>query len=54
MWYAVMMLVDMRVFFVFNMSDHVDETVDNKDNLEEKTREDTDISMYYLGLNLFK
>ena len=23
MWYAVMMLVDMRVFFVFNMSDHI-------------------------------
>ena len=31
----------------------VDDTVDNKDNLEEKTREDADIRMYYLGLNLF-
>ena len=26
----------------------VDDTVDNKDNLEEKTREDADIRMYYL------
>ena len=23
MWYALMMVVDMRVFFVFNMSDHI-------------------------------
>ena len=27
--------------------------MDDKDNLEEKTREDADIRMYYLGLNLF-
>ena len=32
----------------------VDNTLDNKDNLEEKTREDADIRMYFLGLNLFK
>ena len=31
----------------------VDDIVDNKDNLEQKTREDADIRMYYLGLNLF-
>ena len=31
----------------------VDDTVHGEDNLEEKTREDADIRMYYLGLNLF-
>ena len=31
----------------------VDDTMGDKDNLEEKTREDVDIRMYYLGLNLF-
>ena len=31
----------------------VDNTVHGEDNLEEKTREDADIRMYYLGLNLF-
>ena len=60
MWYAVMMLVDMRVLNFFNMSDQistweleVDNTVHGEDNLDEKTREDADIRMYYLGLNLF-
>ena len=28
----------------------VDDTVDNKDNLEQKTREDADIRMFYLVL----
>ena len=32
----------------------VDDTMGDKDNLEENTREDADIRMYYLGLNLFK
>ena len=31
----------------------LDNTVHGEDNLEEKTREDADNSMYYLGLNLF-
>ena len=31
----------------------LDNTVHGEDNLEEKTREDADIRMYYLGLNLF-
>ena len=60
MWFAEMMLVDMRVFLfstcLTTLSTWelvVDDTVDNKDNLEEKTREDADIRMYYLGLNLF-
>ena len=60
MWFAVMMLVDMRVFLfstcLATLSTRelvVDDTVDNKDNLEQKTREDADIRMYYLGLNLF-
>ena len=30
----------------------VNDTVDNKDNLEEKTREDADIRMYYICLNV--
>ena len=39
------MLVDMKVFYTFNMSDNithglvVDDTVDGEDNKEEKTRE---------------
>ena len=31
----------------------VNDTMGDKDNLEEKTREDADNRMYYLGLNLF-
>ena len=31
----------------------VDDIVHGEDNLEEKTREDADIRMYFLGLNLF-
>ena len=31
----------------------VGDTVHGEDNLEEKTREDADNRMYYLGLNLF-
>ena len=59
-WYAVMMLVDMRVFNVFNMSDQistweleVNNTVHGEDNLEEKTRKDAEIRINFLGLNLF-
>ena len=60
MWYAVMMLDDKRVFLfltcVTTLSTWelvVDDTMGDKDNLEEKTREDADIKMYFLGLNLF-
>ena len=60
MWYALMMVVDMRPFLLSRCLTIlstwefvVDDTVDNKDNLEQKTREDADIRMYYLGLNLF-
>ena len=31
----------------------VDDTMGDKVNLEEKTKEDADINMYFLGLNLF-
>ena len=56
MWYAVMMLVDMRVFLFLTCLTTlstwelvVGDTVHGEDNLEEKTREDADISrMYYL------
>ena len=48
-----MIVVDMGVFHVFNMSDHiktwelvVDDTMDGEDNLEVKTREDADVRMY--------
>jgi len=49
MWYAVVMVVDMKFFYTFNMSDTfksrvlmVNDTLDGKDNLEEKTREVAD------------
>ena len=50
------MVVDKKVY-TFNMSDHtsstrelvVDDTVDNKDKLEEKTREDPDIRIYHIS-----
>ena len=32
----------------------VDDTVDNKDNLEQKTREDADINIRMFYLNLFE
>ena len=51
-----MMLVDMRVFLfstcLATLSTRelvVDDTVDNKDNLEEKTREDADIRIYHIS-----
>ena len=61
MQHADILVVDMRVFFILSTCLTilsicelvVDDTVDSKDNLEEKTREDADIRMYYLGLNLF-
>ena len=60
MWYAVMMLVDMRIFLfstylttLFTWELVVDDTMGDKVNLEEKTKEDADIKMYFLGLNLF-
>ena len=47
-------------FNVFNMSDHIRYIIvgcrqhhHGEDNIEEKTREDADIGMYYLGVNLF-
>ena len=53
----MVMLVDMKVFYTFNMSDNikhglvVDNTVDGKDNKEEKTREVVYIRMYHFGWN---
>ena len=41
----------MRVFYTFNMSDNiglvVNNSVDGKDNLEEKTRKVADFRMYH-------
>ena len=49
---AVVMVVDMKVVYTFNQSDHiskmrvdVDDIVDGKHNWEEKTREIADIRM---------
>ena len=56
MWYALMMVVDMRVFLfsrcltiLSTWELAVDDTVDNKDNLEEKTREDPGIRKYHIS-----
>ena len=51
---TVVMMVDMKVLNTFNQSDHiwkmrVDDIVDGKHNLEEKTREIADIRMYHIN-----
>ena len=53
---AVVMVVNMRVVYTFNQSDHiknmrvdVDDIVYCKHNLEEKTREIADIGMYHIN-----
>ena len=54
------MMVDIIVFFIFlafvttlRTCEKVDDTMDSKDNNEEKTRERFDIMMYYFNLNFF-
>ena len=49
-------LVDMKVVYTFNQSDHisnmrvdVDDIVDGEHNLEEKTREIADIRTYHIN-----
>ena len=52
---ADILVVEMRVFFILSTCLTilsicelvVDDTVDSKDNLEEKTREDAEIRMYH-------
>ena len=53
---AVVMVVNMNVVYTFNQSDHiknmrvdVDDIVDGKHNLEEKTREIADIRTYHIN-----
>ena len=52
----MVMVVDMKVVYTFNQSDHiknmrvdVDDIVYCKHNLEEKTREIADIGMYHIN-----
>ena len=53
---GMVMVVDMKVIYTFNQSDHiknmrvdVDDIVYCKHNLEEKTREIADIGMYHIN-----
>ena len=55
------MVVDMKVVYTFNQSNHiknmrvdVDNIVDGKDNSEEMTREVADIRMYHFGKNFLQ
>ena len=57
----MVMVVHMRVFYPFDMSDHisicemvVNDTVDGKNNLEEITREVADNRMYHFGKNFLQ
>ena len=56
-----MIVVDMKVFYTFNMratlrpcSFLVDDTVEGKNILEKKTRERVDIRMYHFSLNFLQ
>ena len=55
------MVVDMKLVYSFNMSDHisqcelvVDDNVDGKDNEEGKTTEVADIRIYHFGWNFLE
>jgi len=57
----MVMVVDMKVVFTFNMSDHIqtcglvlDGTVDGNNNKEEKTREVANTRMYHFGRNFLQ
>jgi hypothetical protein len=61
MWYAVVMVVETKAFFIFSKfvttlrtCEEVDDTMDGKDNREEKTREGVDIRMYHFSLNFLQ
>ena len=43
------MVVDMKVIYTFNQSDHIKNIVKGKHNLEEKTREIADSGMYHIN-----
>ena len=52
------MVVENKAFFIFSKfvttlrtCEEVDDTMDGKDNREEKTREGVDIRMYHFNLN---
>ena len=55
MWYAVVMVVDMKLVYSFNMSDHIKSMwvggQRHADNKEGKTRKVADIRMYHVGWN---
>ena len=55
------MVVETKAFFIFSKfattlrtCEEVDDTMDGKDNKEEKTREGVDIRMYHFSLNFFQ
>ena len=61
MRYAVVMVVETKAFFIFSTfattlrtCEEVNDTMDGKDNKEEKSREVTDIKMYYCGWNFLQ
>ena len=56
MWYAVVIVVDIEGFYIFNMCDNNkvmcvggQNTVDGKDNQEKEAMDVSDIIMYYFS-----
>ena len=57
----MVMVVETKAFFIFSKFvttlrtfEEVDDTMDGKDNREEKTREGVDIRMYHFSLNFLQ
>ena len=55
------MVVETKAFFIFSKfattlrtCEEVDDTMDGKDNKEEKTREGVDIRLYHFSLNFLQ
>ena len=55
------MVVETKAFFIFSKfattlrtCEEVDDTMDGKDNQEEKTREGVDIRLYHFSLNFLQ
>ena len=57
----MVMVVETKAFFIFSKfattlrtCEEVDDTMDGKDNKEEKTREGVDIRLYHFSLNFLQ
>ena len=57
----MIMVVETKAFFIFSTFvttlrtyEEVDDTMDGKDNKEEKTREGVDIRLYHFSLNFLQ